>query len=43
LSSSSRRCGETPEWKKFMEEGAFNQTFMAGGDYMKWVEKNENS
>jgi putative tricarboxylic transport membrane protein len=20
----------TPEWKKFMEEGAFNQTFMNG-------------
>jgi putative tricarboxylic transport membrane protein len=32
---------ETPEWKKFMEDGAFNQTFMTGGDYVKWVEKNE--
>ncbi len=27
----------TPEWKKFMEDGAFNQTFMAGAEYTKWV------
>ena len=27
----------TPEWKKFMEEGAFNQTFMAGADFTRWV------
>ena len=33
--------GFTPEWKKFMEDGAFNQTFMTGPDYLKWVEKNE--
>jgi putative tricarboxylic transport membrane protein len=32
---------ETPEWKKFMEDGAFSQTFMTGGDYVQWVEKNE--
>ena len=24
-----------------MEDGAFNQTFMIGADYVKWVEKNE--
>jgi putative tricarboxylic transport membrane protein len=28
---------ETPEWKSFMESGAFNQTFMTGDDYTKWV------
>ena len=28
----------TPEWQKFMEDGAFNQTFMAGDEYLKWVE-----
>ena len=28
---------ETPEWKKFMEDGAFNQTFMTGDEYTKWV------
>ncbi len=27
----------TPEWKKFMEEGAFNQTSMSGTDYVRWV------
>ena len=24
-----------------MKLGAFNQTFMTGADYVKWVEKNE--
>ncbi len=28
----------TDEWKKFMEDGAFNQSFMTGGDFAKWVE-----
>ena len=28
---------ETPEWKKFMEDGAFTQTFMAGKEYASWV------
>ena len=27
----------TPEWQEFMEKGAFNQTFMSGPDYEKWV------
>jgi putative tricarboxylic transport membrane protein len=27
----------TPEWKKFMEDGAFNQTFMTGDQYKSWV------
>jgi tripartite-type tricarboxylate transporter receptor subunit TctC len=27
----------TPEWIDFMEKGAFNQTFMAGADFEKWV------
>ena len=31
----------TPEWKKFMEDGAFNQTTMVGKDYTDWVVKNE--
>jgi hypothetical protein len=30
---------ETPEWKKFMEDGAFNTTFMSSwAEYAKWVE-----
>ena len=36
-----KKVRETPEWKKFMEDGAFNQTFMSGPDYAKWVEKTE--
>ncbi len=31
----------TPDWTKFMEDGAFNQTFMSGNDYKTWVEKAE--
>jgi putative tricarboxylic transport membrane protein len=33
---------ETPEWKQLMHDGAFNQSFMTGADYAKWVEKEEN-
>ncbi len=32
---------QTPEWKKFMEDGAFNQTTMVGKAYTDWVVKNE--
>ena len=32
---------QAPEWKKFMEDGAFNQTSMAGKEYADWVAKNE--
>jgi putative tricarboxylic transport membrane protein len=32
----------TPEWKKFMEDGAFNQTFMTGKGYSDWVSKAES-
>ncbi len=31
----------TPEWQKFMEDGSFNQTFMAGREYVDWVAKAE--
>jgi tripartite-type tricarboxylate transporter receptor subunit TctC len=37
-----KKVRETPEWKKFMEDGAFNQTFMSGKEYVAWLEKNEN-
>jgi len=36
-----KKVRETPEWKKFMEDGAFNQTFMSGKEYVDWVAKNE--
>ena len=31
----------TDDWKKFMTDGAFNQTFMTGAEYTAWVENNE--
>ena len=31
----------TAEWNKLMEDGAFNQTFMAGREYVDWVAKAE--
>jgi tripartite-type tricarboxylate transporter receptor subunit TctC len=37
-----RKIRTTPEWQKFMEDGAFNQTFMSGKDYAAWVAKAES-
>ena len=34
-----KKVRETPEWKEFMQNGAFNQSFMIGDEYAKWVEK----
>ena len=31
----------TPEWKKLMEEGAFNTTALTGQQYFEWVAKEE--
>jgi putative tricarboxylic transport membrane protein len=36
-----KRVRGTAEWQKFMEDGAFNQTFMAGNEYVEWVAKAE--
>jgi putative tricarboxylic transport membrane protein len=36
-----KKVRATPEWKKLMEDGAFNTTFMTGAEYAKWVEDNE--
>jgi putative tricarboxylic transport membrane protein len=32
----------TPEWKKFMADGAFNQTFMTGQEFKNWLTANES-
>jgi len=32
-----KKVRETPEWKKLMSDGAFNQSFMSGDAYVKWV------
>jgi putative tricarboxylic transport membrane protein len=36
-----KKVRETPEWKKFMQDGAFNQTFLTGKEYVDWVAKAE--
>jgi putative tricarboxylic transport membrane protein len=36
-----QKVRETPEWKKFMNDGAFNTTFMRGPEYVKWIEQAE--
>src|SRR4051812_15302727 len=32
-----KKVRETDEWQKLMSDGAFNQTFMTGDEYAKWV------
>jgi tripartite-type tricarboxylate transporter receptor subunit TctC len=36
-----KKVKELPEWKDFMEKGAFNQTFMSGAEFADWVAKAE--
>jgi putative tricarboxylic transport membrane protein len=31
----------TPEWKDFMEKGAFNTTALSGAEFRKWLEDAE--
>ena len=37
------KARETPEWKEYMEKGAFNQTTMSGDAYVQWLGKTENA
>ena len=36
-----KKVTETPEWKKYMEDGALKPAFATGAEYVKWVEENE--
>jgi tripartite-type tricarboxylate transporter receptor subunit TctC len=36
-----KKVRDLPEWKEFMEKGAFNQTALMGDDYREWVAKEE--
>jgi tripartite-type tricarboxylate transporter receptor subunit TctC len=36
-----RKVRETPEWKDYMEQGAYNQTFMSGKEFTDWLTKAE--
>ena len=37
-----KKVRETPEWKEYMEKGAFNQTTMSGKEYVDWLAKAED-
>jgi len=36
-----KKIRATPEWKDYMEKGAFNQTFLVGEPFNKWLEAAE--
>ena len=36
-----KKVHDTPEWKEFMERGAFNTTYINGKPYADWVAKEE--
>ena len=37
-----KKVRETPDWKDFMEKGAFNTTSMSGAEFRAWLEKAES-
>ena len=36
-----KKVRETPEWKDYMEKGAFNTTAMSGAEFQKWLSSAE--
>ena len=38
-----KKVRETPEWKDFLEKGAFNQTTLTGPEFSKWVASAEKT
>ena len=36
-----KKVTETPDWKEFMETGAFNATKLSGPEFVKWLEQAE--
>ena len=36
-----KKVQATPEWKEFLEKGAFDTTTLAGDDFVKWLVKEE--
>ena len=38
-----KKVRATPEWKKFTEDAAFNDTFMTGPEFTDWVKKAEGT
>jgi tripartite-type tricarboxylate transporter receptor subunit TctC len=37
-----KKVRETPDWKEYMEKGAFNTTSMSGADFKKWLTNAES-
>ena len=37
-----KKVRDTPEWKDYMEKGAFNTTAMSGADFRKWLDGAES-
>lgn len=37
-----KKVTETPEWKKFTDDGGLKRAFLTGPDYVKWLEPTEN-
>jgi len=37
-----KKVRDTPDWKEYMEKGAFNQTAMSGDEFTKWLGTAEN-
>jgi putative tricarboxylic transport membrane protein len=38
-----KKVRETPEWKDYMEKGAFNQSYMDGETFVQWLGKAEQN
>ena len=38
-----KKVRETPDWKDYMEKGAFNTTTMSGAEFRKWLEGAEST
>ena len=36
-----KKVYDTPEFKKYLEDGALKPAFATGAEYVKWVEENE--
>ncbi len=37
-----KKVRDTPDWKEYMDKGAFNTTTMTGPEFRKWLETNES-
>jgi tripartite-type tricarboxylate transporter receptor subunit TctC len=38
-----QKVAETPEWKEYMEKGAFNQSFKTGAEFTEWLKVAEST